>query len=60
LHHLDAVAPGDLGDPVEAVIGRIGAHAAGNALELAEVFIDLTRVDRDVRPERVLTCPEWA
>ena len=58
LHHLDAVALGDLRDLVEAMVGRIGAHAVGDALELGEVVLDLPGIDRDVGPERVLTRAE--
>ena len=58
LHHLDTVALGDLRDLVEAMVGRIGAHAVGDALELDQVGLDLPGVDRDVGPERVLTRAE--
>ena len=46
------------GNLVEAVIGRIGAHAVGDLLELGEVFLDLPGIDRNVRAERVLVAAE--
>src|SRR5262249_35270388 len=58
LHHLEAVAAGNLRDLVEAVVDRIGANAVGDHFELREVFIDLPRIDRDVRAEWSLLAAE--
>ena len=46
LHDLQAVALGDLRNLVEPVVGRIGADAIGELLELGEVFLDLPGLDR--------------
>ena len=58
LHHLHAVALGDLGDLVEPVVDRIGADAIGDLLELGQVLVDLPGLDRNIRAERVLVAAE--
>ena len=49
---------GDLGDPVEAEIGRVGAHTVGEPGQALEVVLDLARVDAGRRVERVLSTAE--
>ena len=52
------VALRDLRDPVEPVIDRIGADAAGQLLELGEILVDLPGLDMGSRPERILVAAE--
>ena len=54
LDHLHAVAPSDLGNPVEAEIRGIGPHAAGEPREAGQIVFDPAGVDPGRKIERGL------
>ena len=58
LDHLHAVALGNLGDPVEAEIRRIGSHAAGDVREACQIVLDLAHIDAGREIERGFVAPE--
>ncbi len=54
LQDLQAVALGDRGDLIEAVLDRIGADAIGVARQQSQIFVDLARLDMGALHQRIL------
>src|SRR5947209_1590042 len=42
------------------MVRRIGAHAVGERLELGQILLDLSGIQRNVGIERALAAPEWS
>ncbi len=40
------------------MIDRVGPYAVGDVFELGQILVDLPRIDRNIRPERVLVLTE--
>ena len=60
LEDLHAVAPGDLGNLVEAILDRIGAHAIGVFRQQREILVDLPGLDLGALDQRILAVANGA